>query len=57
MTIGFKDGELEDVTEAPQALNSRGPVGGGRFAAKLAAIKLADLDGAAVDDFTANWFE
>ena len=28
-----------------------------RFAAKLAAIKMTDLDGSAVDDFTANWFE
>ena len=28
-----------------------------RFATKLAAIKVADLDGSAVDAFTANWFE
>ena len=27
-----------------------------RFATKLAAIKMADIDGRAVSDFTANWF-
>ena len=27
-----------------------------RFATKLAAVKMADLDGGAVSDFTANWF-
>ena len=27
-----------------------------RFATKLAAIGMADLDGGAVSDFTANWF-
>ncbi len=27
-----------------------------RFATRLAAIKVADLDGGAVSDFTANWF-
>ena len=28
-----------------------------RFATKLAAVKMADLDGRAVSDFTANWFK
>ena len=28
-----------------------------RFATRLAAIKMADLDGSAVSDFTANWFK